>query len=774
MHADGYLVAGRGDYETGKIYTLKATTYLDKVRYYSGFDARCTYWRGIGPSYKDAEYKFEYVGGDLIMGDDISLHFASKQASIIHHAVTFELPDYITNEDRYISVLYFHIPDELFKRSPTTNIIINDGFHIIGRSAFQDCQKLTDIKLPPSLTYIGDYAFKGCIALPSISLPSGTNYGEGIFEDCINLSDVTFSGLGKAMFKGCSGLKSITIPEVSSIPESAFEGCKSLSSITIPNSVESIEDFAFEGCSSLKEVRFGDSIVKIGKGAFKGCTALTSITIPESVEHIDDSTFEGCSSLKEVKIGDSVVKIGKGAFKGCSALTSFTIPNSVENIDDSAFEGCTEFTSVEIPNSVTYIGTEAFKDCSDLNSVIISPNIASFGENIWKGCEKIKDIYYLSTQPVIASMSVFDDTNYEDAELHVDESIQKRISSMMPWRAFENINGTIEPRYTLTYKFTGSEATLTGFNSDRVVNLVIPAETKINGKNFTVTEISDKALKGSAMFKSLYIPETITTIAPDAFNDCSNLLKIDYNAKALDDVPPSLFSKCVNLKVINICDDVAEIPANLFNSTTAEIINISDNVLTIGVNAFYNSGKIKEITLGKGIETIEADAFSLPSEKDPVHRNINFNPISMKNYSDAFANCAIDTIRFGEDVEKCPKYTLRDCKPSVIESYNPEPPSMSDYCLESANKFSCKLLVPVGSKTAYSYAYIWRQFNKINDDLSGIEDVTVDAVIDELTPVTVYSLTGQKVYSGILSEMTLKPGIYIISQGCKRTKIAIR
>ena len=56
-------------------------------------------------------------------------------------------------------------------------------------------------------------------------------------------------------FKNCNGLTSVTIPNsVTSIGYSAFRGCSSLTSVTIPNSVTSIGKYAFNNCSSLKSI----------------------------------------------------------------------------------------------------------------------------------------------------------------------------------------------------------------------------------------------------------------------------------------------------------------------------------------------------------------------------------------------------------------------------------------------------------------------------------------------------------------------------------------
>ena len=107
----------------------------------------------------------------------------------------------------------------------------------IGRSAFEDCSRLTSVKIEAPITYIGEDAFEGCSRLKSINLPNSViSIGESAFSDCI-------------------ALKSITIPAVITvIREGTFSDCRSLTSIEIPATVTSIGEEAFEGCNRLKSI----------------------------------------------------------------------------------------------------------------------------------------------------------------------------------------------------------------------------------------------------------------------------------------------------------------------------------------------------------------------------------------------------------------------------------------------------------------------------------------------------------------------------------------
>ena len=198
----------------------------------------------------------------------------------------------------------------------------------------------------------------------------------GLFRNCDNLTSLTIpdsvTTIGDRAFSGCDSLTSVTIPNrVTTIGNSAFSGCRSLTSVTIPDSVTTIGNSAFSECRSLTSVTIPDSVTTIGKYAFSGCAgkAIINCNIPDRTSGNDyHDVFYG-AKFTEVIIGDNVTRIGYGAFYECSSLTSVTIGDSVTTIGWHAFAYCESLTSVTIPNSVTTIGDEAFKSCSSLTSV---------------------------------------------------------------------------------------------------------------------------------------------------------------------------------------------------------------------------------------------------------------------------------------------------------------------------------------------------------------------------------------------------------------------
>lgn len=201
---------------------------------------------------------------------------------------------------------------------------------------------LSEIKLPNSVTEIGDGAFSNCLNLASVEIPN------------------SITKIGENSFGNCECLKTIKIPDsVTEIEYWAFNGCTSLVSIEIPNSVTEIGREAFSNCSNLTSVKISNNVTAL-YGTFNGCTSLASVEIPNSVTTLDQ-TFNGCTSLVSIEIPNSVTTLD-GTFSGCTSLASIKIPDSVTKIEYYTFSGCTSLTSVEIPNSITDIGYQAFAD----------------------------------------------------------------------------------------------------------------------------------------------------------------------------------------------------------------------------------------------------------------------------------------------------------------------------------------------------------------------------------------------------------------------------
>ena len=512
-------------------------------------------------------------------------------------------------------------------------VIKFDGeINAIGERAFYNCDSLTSVTIPDSVTTIGGNAFYNCTSLTSVTIGNGvTSIGGSAFYQCSSLTSITIgnsvTSIGKFAFGWCTNLTSVTIGDsVTTIGELAFHGCHSLTSITIPDSVTSIGDGAFNYCISLTSVTIGNGVTSIGEEAFFQCDHLTSVTIGDSVTTIGNSAFGYCkgeliinsktlvennytdtnypmnssngwlhgSEFTKLTIGDSVTKIGNHVFDSCTTLKSVTIGDSVTTIGYMAFSDCESLTSVTIPDSVTTIGHYAFYNCNGLTSVTIKDGVPEIGMGIFHGCTSLKRITIPNSLTTIGKM-VFDGcTSLKSI------TIPNGVTSIE--------TGIFRGCYSLTSITIPDSVTSIGsdaFEDCRgLTSIVIPD---------SVTSIGDEAFYYCRSLTSVTIGDSITTIGENVFKDCNSLTTVYCKPTT----PPSLSdSSLLELGIMIYvpmesvdayksaeiwCDYVEMIIGCVFEDET---LVSGENIKTINGESILGEGNIE---LGLGSRNFPSD-----------------------------------------------------------------------------------------------------------------------------------------------------------------------
>ncbi len=311
----------------------------------------------------------------------------------------------------------------------------------IGKSAFRNCNQLTEIVLPEGLEVIGDTAFYGCTQLKRISLPKSV------------------SQIGAYAYKGCPLQGTLDLMNIKDIGEGAFEGCTGLTSVVLPENLLRIEASLFQGCTGLTVVNIPQCVTTIGTSAFASCSRLQSVAIPDEVERIEDYAFKGCSNMKHLAIGNSVKKIGVEAFGECRRLKSLSIPASVDSIL-SSFVDCDSVSSLELKDGnrpiliegkcfnggnmmidTLYIGRKIsgvpqFNECAYLSTLTVGSMILTMQDV--SGCKDLSKVICLGATPPEATMTTFSTVTL-DGTLVVPASAEEVYRRTAPWRFFYTI-----------------------------------------------------------------------------------------------------------------------------------------------------------------------------------------------------------------------------------------------------------------------------------------------------------------------------------------------
>jgi hypothetical protein len=257
---------------------------------------------------------------------------------------------------------------------------------------------------------------------------------------------------------------------------------------------------------------------------------ITTVVIGSGVTHIGNWAFYNCRSLTSITIPSSVTSIGQAAFYNCRSLTSITIPNGVTSIGESAFCGCTGLTSITIPNSVTSIGSEAFNSCSSLTSITIPNSVTSIGLGAFYDCTSLASIEIPSSVTSIGSA---------------------------PFGGCSGLTSISVELGNPTYHSEG--------------NCIIETATKT-------------LIQGC---KTSIIPNTVTSIADNAFHECTWLTSITIPA-SVTSIGLQAFYYCKNLASIEIPSSVTSIGERAFNTCTklASVTIYAPSLTTYGTKAF--------------------------------------------------------------------------------------------------------------------------------------------------------------------------------------------
>ena len=417
-------------------------------------------------------------------------------------------------------------------------------------------------------------------------------------------------------FAGNTATRKITLPNsIEQIQSGAFSGCTSLANINIPANVQLIGDNAFSGCTSLQTLSMGRSVATIGANAFAHCTALRSITLNEGLTTIGSFAFDGCTALTDITLPDSLEELGTGVFRHAESLETINFPTLIIAIPNVTFQYCLSLKSVVIPATVSEIGHSAFSYCYGLDSLRIEGDITTIGDSVFFNCYNLTSIYYNS--------SIGGDVGDENY-------------------IFYNAGSSTEG-VTLTL---GTNAVIPNKLFDPVFDENKPLITAVafeDGRTAITSIYSD----GLPYLESITIPDSVTTIEPDAFTGCEGALYnengityadgwaifCDKEATAITlrdgirGIANGVFDNCTDAFSLTIPGNFSNLTAEDFSSltnlthaafpTTAIALipkNIQNAVITsgtsIGSYAFEDYTGLTSVTIGNSVTSIGYRAFS--------------------------------------------------------------------------------------------------------------------------------------------------------------------
>lgn len=525
-----------------------------------------------------------------------------------------------------------------------------------------------------TVTAIGESAFRG-----ENLFGKPENYLQGKSIKSVKLPD-SITQIGQYAFKECSNIEGEfkLPPNLTTLGSYAFYGCEKMESIEIPASMQTIYQSTFEKCTSLTTVILHEGLINIGNptsgygDVFAKCSSLTKIDLPSTLQFIGSCAFD-TTGLTKIEIPDSVTTIKYQAFNSCSSLAEVKLPSNLQTIEDNTFSSCPQLLELELPASLTKISPYAFQYSS---TKLNAPNLAIYA--LTSGLSNFNGSVELTGSPGA-------DYEFDDGDYHyivIDEE-----NNLVQLSGFSSSYGSDKPSGDLTIPATanalGRNYTVTAIGKNvfkdcvDVTNFELPE---------SLTAIGDSAFYGCTGLTEITLPDSVTSIGNSSFNSCKNLTAIEWPTElrsigtyAFNQAP--LTSAILPDKLESI-GDFAFFYGSIEGSKLREL-SLPDSLKSIGKQAFYECGSLESVklpanltSLGNAVffecvnlQTVEITANSSLTELPfgtfagcVKLENIEL-PASIKTIGhDAFSTCtSLQTVKLPENLEVLEQGAFFNC-----------------------------------------------------------------------------------------------------------------
>ena len=239
-------------------------------------------------------------GSDIVVPNDIDGIPVTYVRGLTADLTSIKLPNSLIK-----------IKDDAFNSMDTLKSLVIDGgapnLNELGERSFSGCSNIEELDLSNSkLTSIPEGAFAYCKNLKTIKLPSTiTSIGDEAFYNCQSLTNIegldkcNLKSIGSAAFSNCKELENLDFSQstFTNVPSKAFNGCSALAKITLPNTLTTIGGYAFYACYSIPQLDLSNTaLTTLENYALYQMRETTKFSLPDSISSIGTHAFSVSTS----------------------------------------------------------------------------------------------------------------------------------------------------------------------------------------------------------------------------------------------------------------------------------------------------------------------------------------------------------------------------------------------------------------------------------------------------------------------------------------------
>ena len=436
--------------------------------------------------------------------------------------------------------------------------------------------------------------------------------------------------VGYGAFSNVEGLKTIIIPEsVTEIGDYAFSYNQTLERVIIKGNLTRIGNAAFDGANNLKEINLPNSINYIGERAFRS-TSLTRITLPQNLEVLQYDTFNGCGKLKDVVLNEGLKRMEEWSL-GSTSIETITFSPTIESVKESTFKRCNNLKEVNVKQNNNFVFDSNILFNKDKTKILFISVAALSNTSTFSIPEGIKEY----------STDITKMTNIK--KIIIPSSLIKINPSVLP-ESIESVeikNGNKVFIYENGFLYNTSKKLVMCCSKEK--DIIVPENIKsigeyslmqaINAENIILPDslesISERVFEGLSKIKRIEIGKNV--------NNISSLFKLS-NYNGVVNIDKENINYLVENNILYKLKDGKKetLVTVLYQIDT--IKEISNEVKIIGENAFCRQRNMIQITLPKGVVSIEGGAFTACSELKKIEIPNTVTSISNTAFSSEVLN----------------------------------------------------------------------------------------------------------------------------------------